>query len=256
MILNLNELEIEVYYTICKYLDSEKKEKRYLKELNFIGQNNLVKDSWSKHLRDAIKIKKEDIKMIQELFDFNIYSERRINIDFEDDRFDSLIEDTMNLKDRIDISRICEEPKLIKDWDELKKVINSTTHKINVDRESCNGNIIPLISELYFYNYLSTHTFYGIKVKTYLESTKQLQRCGFNINIANWDGENIYPEPEDKKISLYKEEKSSINQFELKNAVDKIIEDQSKVYETRNGILQWGIKPNRRDFEVFAKGKK
>ena len=76
-------------------------------------------------------------------------------------------------------------PKLIKTWDELKEC-TSETHVLEI--EDCCGWIHPIVpSNKNFWkhnHYLSTHTFYG---GTHKESTRLLQACGFNIEIANWD---------------------------------------------------------------------
>lgn len=77
------------------------------------------------------------------------------------------------------------EPKLIKTWDELKEC-KSETHTLEID--DCSGWIRSKVSndKGFFENnhYLSTHTFYG---STYEYSTKLLQKCGFNVRLANWD---------------------------------------------------------------------
>lgn len=73
--------------------------------------------------------------------------------------------------------------KLIKNWEELAALPPSATHILEIDAEEGCGFIkekgvdnIPI--------YLSTHTFYG---STYRYYSKVLQRCGFNINLENWD---------------------------------------------------------------------
>jgi hypothetical protein len=77
-----------------------------------------------------------------------------------------------------------EKPKLIKTWDELKKC-RSETHYLEIE-DGCgwvhpkNGNPNSWEGR----HYLSTHTFYG---KFHKESTRILQECGFNVEIANWD---------------------------------------------------------------------
>ena len=37
--------------------------------------------------------------------------------------------------------------------------------------------------------YLSTHTFYGLEYK---HSTKILHACGFDVEIDNWDKDQMY----------------------------------------------------------------
>lgn len=97
--------------------------------------------------------------------------------------------------------------KLIKNWEELAQVPANDKYKIIVDKEMCNGWIVPVhdcfdeekdficncepgmdIYEYYKHHvYLSTHTFYG---GNYKESTKLLQEHGFNVEIDNWDKES------------------------------------------------------------------
>jgi hypothetical protein len=76
-------------------------------------------------------------------------------------------------------------PKIIHNWEELSEC-ESETHILEI-KDGC-GWIHPK-NDLEFKNwnghhYLSTHTFYG---KTYEESTKILQSCGFDIIIDDWD---------------------------------------------------------------------
>jgi hypothetical protein len=79
------------------------------------------------------------------------------------------------------------EPKLIKTWDELKEC-TSETHTLEI--EDCCGWITHKNSNENYINYsennhyLSTHTFYGSNHEL---STKLLQKCGFNVRLANWD---------------------------------------------------------------------
>lgn len=78
-----------------------------------------------------------------------------------------------------------EEPKLIKDWAELKEC-TSPTHELEIDVEGGNGWIRRKgadDSKEYPY-YLSTHTFYGGQNA---HSTKILQERGFNVVLVNWD---------------------------------------------------------------------
>lgn len=83
--------------------------------------------------------------------------------------------------------------KLIKNWEELSKVPPNEKYKIVVDEKMCSGWIRPVIDTIeteknhYDHNvYLSTHTFYG---NQYKESTRILQKFGFDIEIDNWDKE-------------------------------------------------------------------
>lgn len=83
----------------------------------------------------------------------------------------------------------------IRDWEELKKINNeSETHILEVN--DCNAWLIcknkeeydphkPYFSQIpHLHVYLSTHTFYG---ENYEFSTKVLQACGFDVELANWD---------------------------------------------------------------------
>ena len=92
--------------------------------------------------------------------------------------------------------------KFIRTWSELKEC-TSKTHDLEI--EDCCGWIKPknkfegkreylknkpsnkeLLEHLAKYGtYLSTHTFYG---GTHEFSTELLQKCGFNVVLANWDG--------------------------------------------------------------------
>ncbi len=70
----------------------------------------------------------------------------------------------------------------IKNWQELDGLENER-YKIEVDLyigcgwiKAKNDNERDI--------YLTTHTFYGSK---YQESTRLLQECGFDVEIANWD---------------------------------------------------------------------
>lgn len=78
------------------------------------------------------------------------------------------------------------KPKLISTWEELKKE-TSPTHTLEIDSEYWCGWINPKESNEDYWEdryYLSTHTFYGSQ---YEYSTMILQKCGFNVEIANWD---------------------------------------------------------------------
>lgn len=79
-------------------------------------------------------------------------------------------------------------PRLIKDWEELKDC-TSETHILEID--DCCGWVHPK-NDLEFkvwdgHYYLSTHTFYG---QVYKESTEMLQKCGFDVELSNWDDED------------------------------------------------------------------
>ena len=81
--------------------------------------------------------------------------------------------------------------KLISTWEELSKC-ESETHTLKIDIKGCNGwifeNKIDIDDDDYDMHYLSTHTFYGLNYK---DSTRLLQKCGFNVEIANWDAKRL-----------------------------------------------------------------
>lgn len=78
--------------------------------------------------------------------------------------------------------------RLIKDWEELAKVSSSETHRLEIGEH--NGWIVTKhpVSDKFSdrQQYLSTHTFYE---EQHERSTKRLQECGFDVEIANWDDE-------------------------------------------------------------------
>lgn len=74
--------------------------------------------------------------------------------------------------------------KLIKTWDELVGLENDEYY-LEIDLERCNGHIRSK-TDKDFFEYLSTHTFYG---HDYQYSTVRLQECGFDVQLENWDGE-------------------------------------------------------------------
>lgn len=74
-----------------------------------------------------------------------------------------------------------DKPKYIKNWQELAGE-KSDTHTLEIDE--CCGWINPKNDDGDDY-YLSTHTFYGDGSNEYY--TKILQKCGFNVQLANWD---------------------------------------------------------------------
>ncbi len=80
--------------------------------------------------------------------------------------------------------------RLIRNWKELSEVLANDKYKIEVDLEMCSGWIKPIDEENYEGNYwdnhcyLSTHSFYG---STYKDTTKMLQKFGFDVEIDNWD---------------------------------------------------------------------
>lgn len=77
--------------------------------------------------------------------------------------------------------------RFVRHWADLAAVPESKTHVLEIDVEECNGWIHEKGADPHKLGiYLSTHTFYG---STYAESTRILQRCGFNVELANWDAE-------------------------------------------------------------------
>lgn len=84
-------------------------------------------------------------------------------------------------------------PVLIHDWNGLCGLENDK-YRIVVDEDRCCGWIKPKFDvsnedHCLHNKYLSTHTFYD---SSYYYSTTLLRRFGFNVQLANWDGETIY----------------------------------------------------------------
>lgn len=80
--------------------------------------------------------------------------------------------------------------QIVKTWEELSQLVQSDTHYLDIDVKGCNGWVVaknPVSNKFSDRKrYLSTHTFYG---ECYKYSTALLQKCGFDIEIANWDEE-------------------------------------------------------------------
>lgn len=76
--------------------------------------------------------------------------------------------------------------RFIRHWADLAQVPESKAYRLRIDVEECNGWIMekPNGKTPPHYHYLSTHTFYG---SSHVRSTRLLQRCGFNVTLANWD---------------------------------------------------------------------
>lgn len=74
--------------------------------------------------------------------------------------------------------------KFIKDWHDLVG-LESEHYRLKINTDMGNGYIIPKddTTERHSY-YLSTHTFYGSSYKGY---EKLLQKCGFDVELNNWD---------------------------------------------------------------------
>lgn len=85
-------------------------------------------------------------------------------------------------------------PWLIESWSQLNGLQNDK-YIIEVDEYMCNGWVKPKFDvseeESWVHNmYLSTHTFYG---SNYFNTTWMLRsRFGFNVQLANWDGQTLY----------------------------------------------------------------
>lgn len=96
-----------------------------------------------------------------------------------------------NTKEKNTDTAVITEPKLISTWEELNGLETDRLH-IVVDIDRCCGWLRPKskeISDIEYYDnnvYLSTHTFYGSQ---YAQSTKLLQKLGFNVQLSNWDEE-------------------------------------------------------------------
>lgn len=85
--------------------------------------------------------------------------------------------------------------KLIKGWNELRQIPNeSETHILEVKDSSAwlyakeeydydrNRDYMEQVPHLDVY--LSTHAFYG---SNYKGSTALLKKCGFDVELSNWD---------------------------------------------------------------------
>lgn len=72
---------------------------------------------------------------------------------------------------------------LIKSWEELIG-LESEEYYLDIDLDGCCGYIRSKSDDDY-YEYLSTHTFYGSQ---YEYATATLQSKGFDIQLDNWDG--------------------------------------------------------------------
>ena len=96
---------------------------------------------------------------------------------------------------------------LIRNWKELAAIPNeSATHILKVDVKGSSAWLkskypkpytdkLSYMSQIKHLNiYLSTHTFYG---SSYKHSTKILKACGFDVEIDNWDAENVEEVKED-----------------------------------------------------------
>ena len=76
--------------------------------------------------------------------------------------------------------------KFIRDWNDLVG-LESEHYRLEIDVDMGNGYIVPKDDSVERHPYyLSTHTFYGSSCKGY---EILLQKCGFNVEINNWDKE-------------------------------------------------------------------
>lgn len=73
-------------------------------------------------------------------------------------------------------------PVVIKTWEELSEC-QSETHVLKIDTENGSGWIYNKEDDE-DRHYLSTHSFYG---SNYKASSLILQKCGFDVQLANWD---------------------------------------------------------------------
>lgn len=73
---------------------------------------------------------------------------------------------------------------IVYDWEDLAKIPESDTHRLEIDVGGCNGWIVRKDGNEILGRYLSTHTFYG---SNYKRMTSLLRSCGFNVTLANWD---------------------------------------------------------------------
>jgi hypothetical protein len=75
--------------------------------------------------------------------------------------------------------------KLIHNWVELRN-FPKESEDYTLEINEYNGFIRPKDNDFSKYYYLSTHTFNGLN---FVNSTKALQKAGFNVIIDNWDKE-------------------------------------------------------------------
>ena len=92
--------------------------------------------------------------------------------------------------------------KFIRNWEELSKVESNANYKLNII-DNCRGWILPKVEteetkKNYFEHHvcLSTHTFYGL---FYKDSTKLLQKYGFDVELDNWDKNSFSEKPKLKR---------------------------------------------------------
>jgi hypothetical protein len=117
-------------------------------------------------------------------------------------------------------------PKLIKNWDELIG-LESENYFIELDEDMCCGWIRPKDNPTDWCEYLSTHTFYGHR---YQESTRILQKYGFDVEIDNWDKDRpkltIGVDSDivryNNNLKLPKEPKLTTNQRKIKEFKERV----------------------------------
>ena len=79
----------------------------------------------------------------------------------------------------------------IKNWEELAKLPANEKYKIVMNGDGCSGHIVPVDDNVELkmginWIYLTSHTFYG---PNYEESTKLLNKFGFNVQLDKLDKE-------------------------------------------------------------------
>lgn len=89
------------------------------------------------------------------------------------------------------IEKLNGDKTFIKNWEELAKLPANEKYKIVMNGDGCSGHIVPVDDNVELkmginWIYLTTHTFYG---PNYEESTKLLNKFGFNVQLDNWDKE-------------------------------------------------------------------
>ena len=219
MIKEIKDINISVYYIIVMN-DNCENETRYIK--SFVqDESNIYYIKFDSNKNQALHMSHDDaVTLCEYINSINFYDvatlKRYLSIEVEDSKNATGILDEMSSNDRIDISRIVDEPKLIYGWEDLSKVPPSHTHIIDIeDPNDCNGHIRSKIKSNTF-NYLSTHTFYGYKTREYAASTRRLQECGFNIVLDNWDKDSDNLDDEQLK-----DDPINILNLGIKNSISK-----------------------------------
>lgn len=119
--------------------------------------------------------------------DIKIELVKRVEIGFDDEYPQTSFKENPSTDTFIRIEPVSQKPILIEHWDHLREVNpQSNTHRLVMDEYSAwiHGDDEENSHD---HHYLSTHTFYG---STHENSTYMLQKCGFNVEIDNWDKES------------------------------------------------------------------